>query len=779
MFLSWATEKMALSLSVLLLSASILSFEIVLVRLLAISHWQPFVTLAISTALLGYGLSGSILGRFKDRVFAGNRYLYAVLATAATLVYRPVIYVSAKLHLDPGLIIRDPYQWFKVGLLVAVLTLPFTIASGALALPLLECRSVGRYYGWNLVGAAVGVVAMLAALTTLELKDLSRIPALFAGLAVLAALVHFEGGKVNWAACAAVIVIPVIFYPSSSAIYGPYKDISYVLNLPDSRIEAGTSGVSGRYQVVSAPALRSAAGLSTRYRGHLPGQAALYLNGDRAGTICLASTPYDKTLDYLRWQTAAAPYVISGRDSKTAIVGFDGGEEALRSIVYGLQAPALIEPDTAIKDLVADNPHLFKTWIFSPTTTVIRSDNARAHFSGRTAFYDLIVYPARINLASAAAGLTGTAESYEVTLQGINAAIASLEKNGMIAITGWNMYPPTGRWKLLNLFRQISALNEGGRFRNHVYLVTGWSSHTILVKPEPFNAGEVEKLTDFCTRKGFTLTDGDRFPAPEETLSPGEQTLAHDLDLRPPDDSRPYPWHSLRLSYLKHLAGRSREAAFPRVEWGFYFLTMVLIVTTAFALAALILSRPGAASGGLYFGLYFACLGTGYMTIEILLIKRAGLVMGPPAVTAGVVLTSFMLSSGLGSHLAGERMNRDKRPRWIFPAVVMLTAAVYFLIPSLLKLSVQARLAALFLVAAPPAFFMGFPFPSALMLYEADRESLVTWAWALNGYSSVIGSSLAGVIAVTTGFYSLLMLGTVCYLLAWGLYGLQMKKVQS
>jgi hypothetical protein len=65
------------------------------------------------------------------------------------------------------------------------------------------------------------------------------------------------------------------------------------------------------------------------------------------------------------------------------------------------------------------------------------------------------------------------------------------------------------------------------------------------------------------------------------------------------------------------------------------------------------------------------------------------------------------------------------------------------------------------------------------MLYETDRESLLTWAWALNGYSSVIGSSLAGVLAVTLGFESLLLLGTCCYMAAWGLYGLQVKKVQG
>ncbi|MGD8353159.1 MAG: hypothetical protein PVJ01_03260 [Pseudomonadota bacterium] len=771
---------MALSFSVLLLSASILSFEIIVIRLLAISHWQPFVTLAISTALLGYGLSGSILGRFRQKVFGRRDIFYPALAAAAVLMYRPVIFASAKLHLDPGLIIRDPYQWLKIGFLVGVLTLPFTAASGALALPLLERSAVGRYYGWNFVGAAIGVLAALAGLAVLRPEYLSRIPVLFAGLAVLTALIHFKGIKANLKAGAAVVAALAMLYPSSRPVYGPYKDISYALRLPGAAIRASRAGITGLFQVVTAPALRSAAGLSTRYRGSLPEQAALYHSGDRAGTVVLAAAPDDEGLKYLDWQTAAAPYAICGKDPMTAIVGFDGGEEAARAFVHGLSAAVIVEPDPGVEALIKENPDLFKRWIFSPGAAVIERDNARSHFARGSADYDLIVYPAGINLASAAAGLTGTAESYEITLQGIEAALANLKKTGMIAITGWNRFPPTGRWKLLALLGRIKALDEGKGFSGRVYLVEGWSNYTILVRREPFTDNQLKILSDFCSRRGFNLIDSDRFPAPDERLPSREKALVDYLDLRPPVDSRPYPWHSLRLSYLEKLTGGSRESAFPRVEWGFFFLTMVLAVTTILALAALILSRPrGGTPGGLYFGLYFACLGTGYMTMEILLIKRAGLVMGPPAVTAGVLLFSFMLGSGLGSLAAGRRMNLDRQPVWVFPAVAALTAAAYFLTPYFLKLTIPAKFPALFLTAAVPAFLMGFPFPSALMLYETDRESLLTWAWALNGYSSVIGSSLAGVLAVTLGFESLLLLGTCCYMAAWGLYGLQVKKVQG
>ena len=759
---------MALSLSIFFLSASILSFEIIVIRLLAISHWQPFVTLAISTALLGYGLSGSILVKTRDLVFPGRHLAYPALAMGAALIYRPVIYASGRLHLDPGLIIRDPYQWLKVGLLIAVLTLPFTLASGALALPLLERESVGKYYGWNFVGAAFGVLVVLTTLGTLDPADLPKVPTLLAGIAALASLVHFHRDRKGLQLTTAVIVSLALLYPSSPAGYGPYKDISYALLLPSAGEMAHSSGVTGKLQVVSAPALRSAAGLSTKYRGQLPEQAAVYRNGDRLGTLILTDGPHEEGIDYLKWQTAAAPFTLLRQGSSTAIVGFDGGEEAARALFHGSSSPVVIEPDKAVTALVSGNPGLFRPWIFGPGSAVMVSDSARSHFSARSAVYDLIVYPTGVNLAGAAAGLSGTAESYEITVQGIEAALKNLSRGGIVALTGWNQFPPTGRWKLLALFRRIDDLHKGGKFNGMVYLVTGWSNHTFLVRTEPFGPQELKKLSTFCEERGFSLTDGDHFPGPQESASSGDKHVwTDDLDLSPPTDNRPYPWHSLELSYLKHLAGETREAAFPRGEWGFFFLIMVLVLTTVCALTALVLFRPGGPNrGGIPFSLYFSCLGMGYMTLEILLIKRSGLVMGPPAVTAAIVLASFLVSSGLGSHVAGRMMVRDRHPRWIFPAIVLLSGSAYLLIPSLLTLPLPARALILFFIAAPPAFAMGFPFPSALMLFERERESLVPWAWALNGYASVIGSSLAGVMAVTMGYGALFLLGAACYLAA-------------
>jgi hypothetical protein len=758
---------MYLSLSILFLSASVLSFEIIVIRLLAISHWQPFVTLAISTALLGYGISGSILVRIREKAFSGIHVIYPTLALSAALLYKPVVLASGALSLDPGLIIRAPGQWLKVGLLVLVLTIPFILASAALALPLFERESVGRYYGWNLVGAAVGVATALAAMARLDPSVLPSVPWVLAGIGTLLSIIHFLGVGRYLLLATGILVVSAI-QPSTPLRYGPYKDISYSLLLPSASIEIQTWSINGTLQVVGAPSIRSASGLSTRYRGALPSQAALYRDGDRIGTLLRSRDPDDQSLQYLRWQTAAAPYVLIDPDTRIAVVGFDGGEEAARAAVMGSSSITVMEPDPALVSLITDNPGIFVPWLFTQDQTKFVVDSARSHFSRQSTGYDLIVYPPGINLAAASAGLTGTAESYETTIEGITRALSILGGKGVLSLTGWNQHPPTGRLKTLNMLKQIPGLYPEDRFSERVFAVIGWSTHTFLARSEPFSPGEIKQLELFCRERGFELADGDTLQA---TLIPKNLSesgfWARDLDLRPPTDGRPYPWHSLKVSYLRHVLGKSREAAFARVEWGFFFLLMVLFVSTLFTALALTITRPPQKTNpGSSFNLYFACLGVGYMAVEIAFIKRCLLVSGPPAFTSGLILISFLLGSGLGSHWAGRLARRTTLPFWIFPTIPAVAGLTFFVIPQLLSLTGPVRAIAIVLGALPTAFFMGLPFPSALTLRVGERKTVVPWAWALTGYTSVVGSSLSGVLAVTHGLITLLILGGSCYLFA-------------
>jgi len=55
-------------LSVFILSAAALAYQVLLIRLFSIIHWHHFAFMVISIALLGYGASGSFITVFQRRL---------------------------------------------------------------------------------------------------------------------------------------------------------------------------------------------------------------------------------------------------------------------------------------------------------------------------------------------------------------------------------------------------------------------------------------------------------------------------------------------------------------------------------------------------------------------------------------------------------------------------------------------------------------------------------------------------------------------------------------
>ena len=76
---------MSLLLAVAGLSAATLAYEILLMRLLSISHWHHFAYMIISLALLGYGASGVSY----PQPFLATPQAPVVMSSAAGLLASP------------------------------------------------------------------------------------------------------------------------------------------------------------------------------------------------------------------------------------------------------------------------------------------------------------------------------------------------------------------------------------------------------------------------------------------------------------------------------------------------------------------------------------------------------------------------------------------------------------------------------------------------------------------------------------------------------------------
>lgn len=128
----------------------------------------------------------------------------------------------------------------------------------------------------------------------------------------------------------------------------------------------------------------------------------------------------------------------------------------------------------------------------------------------------------------------------------------------------------------------------------------------------------------------------------------------------------------------------------------------------------------------------------------------------------------MLLCSGIGSFVSGK-INFALRSFFIF--FIPISIIIYIILYNIAKIffnpSFFVRLFFTVFLISIPSFFMGFAFPSAIEKpKEQNFSSLISFAWAINGFSSVISSIVASIFSMTLGYDTVLFISSVLYLIA-------------
>jgi hypothetical protein len=229
----------------------------------------------------------------------------------------------------------------------------------------------------------------------------------------------------------------------------------------------------------------------------------------------------------------------------------------------------------------------------------------------------------------------------------------------------------------------------------------------------------------------------------------------------------------------------------PTDDWPFFFvmdklgsrspnydtLFLTLAILLAFSLfltilPPLLLRRRGTTLAAHWaIAVYFACLGLGFIFVEVTFIQKLSLIVGHPSYALAITLTSLLTASGLGS-LLSERLAIPLKSRAMIAALAIacLVLAVQLLLDNIGELvlvqPLPVRVALSSLIVAIPGLFMGVPFPTGLSLVQDSAPEFVPWGWGINATSTVIGTILSLLLALSTGFGTVLQLAALFYVCA-------------
>ncbi len=724
---------MLLHLGVFLITLSGLVFEVALTRIYSATIWYHFAFVAVSVALLGWGLGGFGLHLLRKRINTS-------LDAAAVLALLYALAIPACL----GVLVRFPFTLERLPLYFIAPLVPFFLAGMALAMVFdLQRQRAGSLYFADLVGASLGALGV-----TFLLQGLGGEAAVIvAALAPCAAAACLSSGRVV-RALAAVGAAAILVVVSS--------DLQQAFQIAPSPLKAMRRQMDERPTAQIAQRGWNAYSRIDAVEGFEPPYLArLFIDSDAWTSILGWDGRVESVQDMRTWYRAR-PFSFFNKPH-TLVIGPGGGSDVLVALASGSEKVTAVELNPLMLQFVRHYGDRAGRLYDRPDVEVIQSEGR--NFISRTENrFDVIYLGFVDSWASVASGGLSLSENYLYTTEAFRGYYDRLSDDGMLVILRWDVDIPRLVANSVALLgakeasQRVVALVERrkGNEENQPQMI-------FMLRKRPFSEEETARIMEWGEAQPVVVPG--RHTEPQFAgLLEGKMTLA-EYDAASPvrasavfDDS-PFYFATERPIGMP---SRMREAL------------MALVVPVVGLLAVFVaFGKPRGAAVGPYAGsvVYFASLGLGFITVELALLQHLTLLVGHPIFTLSLLLFTLLSAGGIGSAISGS-----VSPRTACLAAAGLGIAYALVLPSivtpLLPLPLWGRVIVAIAIIAPLGLVMGMPFPQGLKRAGQGSLAAPPFYWGLNGILSVVGSVGTVVIALTLGFRAAMIAGALCYIAA-------------
>jgi hypothetical protein len=353
--------------SILIISATALAYEILLMRIFSIIQWHHFAYMIISLALLGYGVSGTFLSLTQHRLIKHYFASYYANSLLFGLFILIGFMIAQSIRFNPEELFWDWTSYFKLLFIYLCLALPFFFAANCIALSFIQFgKTISKIYAIDLIGAGIGSLGVILLLFVVFPNEAVRYLSLAGMLAALVA--WLESGRYQLrqykralAGLSIVGAIVIVVIPASWLVLqiSPYKALPQTLNLPGAQVLTQRSSPLGLISVVQSQQVpfRFAPGLSLLATQTPPEQLAVFTDAD-AMTVITKQVGAKQALEYLDYLTSALPYHLRDtllQDKQSVLIlGAGAGSEVLQAKYHGASPIVAVELNPQLVKLVTD-----------------------------------------------------------------------------------------------------------------------------------------------------------------------------------------------------------------------------------------------------------------------------------------------------------------------------------------------------------------------------------------------------------------------------------------
>jgi MFS family permease len=412
---------------IFLLAFATLLLELALTRVLSVTLWYHFGFLVISTALLGFGVSGVVLALWSwlrekaelDRALSVIALLFGVLTIGC-------FWLAQRIPFDPFSLLTDKRQWWSTPLYFVVVSMPF-FCSG-LALSLLFTRGaahVNRLYAFDLFGAGLGCGAI--ALVMPQFGGSGSV-VVAAGVGLLSAVVFGLRQARGWAVAGLILAV-------ATGPLAVVADRLLPITITSNKRQPAVAPVATEWNTFSR--IDTYGNLPPNPRRPLPHRAFFF----DAGTAVTAIP--DLRPD---WRTAAKAFegryrydsqlaYLGKQQPRLLIIGSGAGAEVFAGMVHGAASITAVEINPIINRAIVENRDGYWGGLFDEPAVTLVTEEGRSFVRRSKERFDAIISAHTISNAAIASGTLSLAENYVLTREAFDDYLDHLVDDGVLYFT--------------------------------------------------------------------------------------------------------------------------------------------------------------------------------------------------------------------------------------------------------------------------------------------------------------------------------------------------------
>jgi hypothetical protein len=755
--------------------------EILDSRLLSVLAWYHLSFLAVSVAMLGMA-AGAVLvfvagPRAAPSRLAGATAAFAVSVAVSHLLNLAIPFPPVRAVLPPDIA--------ALALSVAALTLPFVLSGIVVTMALTRTGApIGLMYGADLLGAAVGCVAVVALLDVIDLTSAAFVAAAVGALGACC-FARVTGRR---------LVVPVILTAvlASTAWLNARADHPLGVQYPKNRslwslLDTVTHSIWNSHSYVIVRHLEPSTAWMWgpgRQARPTPARVAWSMIDGEAGTPITEWNGDPAALSWVEYDVTSLPYRL--RRGRVGVIGVGGGRDVLTAIEAGNPSVTGIEINRTFVDLLT-GPFRRVAGIADHPGVRLVHDEARSYLTRSADRFDVLQMSLIDTWAATGAGAYTLTENGLYTREGWRVFLGSLTPTGVLSVSRW--YAPGAISETTRLVSLgVASLLDAGVSTpaDRLILASSGQVATLIVSRTPFSSDDAAAIERAASTYGFEIRISPWKDSADERLrrvvhSRTVEELTRvvadpNFDFTPPSDARPFFFNMLKLG------ASFRGVSVPQggVIAGNLVATSTLLALLGIVvvLAAGIIVWPLAAKGrpdlppALFWWsvAYFSQIGLGFMFVQIPMLQRFSVYLGHPTYTLSIILFLMILSAGVGSLLSDSVPIRG---RGALTAMVFAIAGVIGVEALVLQTAIDhtigwslpGRTIVVALFVAPLAVALGMCFPAGMRLLGRHSEAATAWMWGVNGACGVLASTLAVIISLGWGIQANLVVAAILYAL--------------